>query len=375
MRVLHVHSGNLFGGIERILVAIASTGRSDASVDHSYALCFDGRLSRELTAIGARMHRLPEVRVSRPRTVVSARRALTNLLGSAGFDRVVFHGTWALAVWGPTVRRARVPIVFWVHDAVSGNHWTERLARRTTPDLIICNSHFTAGTLPALYPGAPATVLYAPVAMTTGPISADGRSRLRAEYETPPAATVIVQASRSEAWKGHEVLVDALSRLRDVEGWMWWLIGGAQRPPEAAFMAAVRDRADRAGIADRIRWLGERNDVPRVMGGADLYCQANIGPEPFGIAFIEALAAGLPVVSSRIGGVCEIIDDRCGVLVPPGEPDALADVLRSLLTDPRRRRAMAVAAPERARSLCDSGTQLAALHRLLVGMDRVEGVA
>ena len=61
-------------------------------------------------------------------------------------------------------------------------------------------------------------------------------------------------------------------------------------------------------------------DVPRLLAAADIHCQPNISPEPFGIAFIEALAAGLPVVTSAIGGAIEIVDDTCGRLVPASDP-------------------------------------------------------
>ena len=86
-----------------------------------------------------------------------------------------------------------------------------------------------------------------------------------------------------------------------------------------AYVDALVAAARRLGIDDRVRWLGERQDVRRLLGAADVHCQANVAPEPFGIAYVEALAAGLPVVASRAGGAMEIVDESCGVLVPAGD--------------------------------------------------------
>jgi glycosyltransferase involved in cell wall biosynthesis len=352
-------------------------------VEHEFAVCFQGKLARELTRVGARLHHLGPVRLTRPATVRSARAALAALLqprqatqstgpapatGSTGFDRIVCHAPWAQGILGGVARRAGVPLVFWAHDVMTGRHWTERLARRVPPDLVICNSHFTASTLGSLYPRVPAAVAYCPVEMRRSPVNVEERRLTRVSLNTPERAIAIILASRSERWKGHTVLLEALSYLRDVPNWVWWQVGGAQRPAEAAFLDSLRELANRFGIFDRVRWIGERDDVPRLLAAADLYCQPNLGPEPFGVAFVEALAAGLPVVTVGRGGVCEIVDDSCGVLVPPQDPRALAAELKQLIEDDGRRARLAAAAPARARRLCDPAIALRRLADLLSAM-------
>jgi glycosyltransferase involved in cell wall biosynthesis len=116
------------------------------------------------------------------------------------------------------------------------------------------------------------------------------------------------------------------------------------------------------GIAERVRFLGHRSDVPRVLKAADIYCQPNQRPEPFGIVFIEALAAGLPVVSVDFGGAREIVDQNCGALVPPGDPNALAATLRYLITDPRERTRLGSGGPARAFKLSDPANQMAKIE-------------
>lgn len=368
MRVLHVYSGNLYGGIEAILATIARAqpARSD-DVTHEFALCFEGRLSEELRAAPAPVHQLSPVRVSRPQTARAARQALARTLSANHFDRVICHAPWSMAIFGGVARKAGVPLVFWAHDAMTGKHWTERLARRIAPDLVIGNSEYTLGTLPMLYPGARAVVVYAPVELRAAP-AASARAEIRASLNTPGNAVVIVQASRAEPWKGHKLLVDALAAIRDVPNWIWWQIGGAQRPREVAFLSEVRQAAESRGIADRVRWLGQQHDVPRLFAASDLYCQANLNPEPFGVAFVEALGAGLPVLATDIGGPREIVDESCGLLVPP-EAQAFAWALRRLMSDGHARMRLAAAAPARARALCDPVRQLARLSSVLADMD------
>lgn len=365
MRVLHVYSGNLYGGIEAILVAFARAGRHRRDVGHEFALCFSGRLSEALREAGAPVHQLAEVRVSRPQTAAAARRALAALLARERFDRVICHAPWSQAIFGGVVRRAGIPLVFWAHDVMTGRHWTERLARRVVPDLVIGNSAFTLTTLGALYPGAPSSVVYAPVEIERA--RAAGRAAVRAALDTPESAVVIVQASRAESWKGHLLLVDALAELGHVPGWIWWQAGGAQRPAEAAFLEGVRQRAARRGIDGRVRWLGQRSDVARLLGAADLYCQANTSPEPFGVVFVEALAAGLPVVTTDMGGAKEIVDASCGMLVSPDAGEVAAALCR-LITDASERARLAESAPGRAAALSDPAQQFvrltAALERL-----------
>ncbi len=94
-------------------------------------------------------------------------------------------------------------------------------------------------------------------------------------------------------------------------------------------------------------------------------CQPNVRPEPFGVALVEGLAAGLPVVTARLGGAVEIVTEGCGRLVPPEDPGALASALDALTAGDGLRARLAAAAPARAREVADPDGQLRALHGAL----------
>ena len=101
------------------------------------------------------------------------------------------------------------------------------------------------------------------------------------------------------------------------------------------------------------------------MSAADLFCQANERPEPFGIVFGEALLAGLPVITAAMGGATEIVDETCAALYDPTDPDGLTTTLRTLLTNADLRARLAEAGPEHARSRVAPGTVLPILEQVL----------
>jgi len=371
MKILHVYSGNLYGGIETVLVTLARHRALSPELTPAFELCFDGRLRREHEAAAVEVHELPAPRASHPLLVRRARRALAEVLARDSFDGVICHAAWSQAFFGSVVRRAGVPLIFWAHDAVTGRHWTERLARRVVPDLAVCNSGYTAAALTSMYPGVPSVVIANPIDLDRTTLSIADRDGLRRTLDTTAASTVIIQTSRLEPWKGHGVLIDALAQLATRSDWTCWIAGGAQRPREVEYAASLCAQAARLGIGDRVRWLGERQDVRRLLAAADIHCQPNTGAEPFGIAFVEALAAGLPVVATRLGGALEIVDDRCGRLVPAGDASALAGALTQLIDDPPLRRCLADAARARARQVSDPGTQMRKLFDALAPVSAI----
>ncbi|HEX5272185.1 MAG TPA: glycosyltransferase family 4 protein [Gemmataceae bacterium] len=366
MRALHVYAGNLFGGVENLLLTLARQRALCPAMEPSFALCFEGRLSAGLRESGAAVHSPGPVRVSRPWTLWRARRRLRRLLGQERPDVVIHHGCWPHAVFAPVARSRSVPFVFWAHDLPTGRHWLERWARRTRPDLVLANSRATDAALVRLFDDLPRAVLYCPVPAVR-PDAGPNRARLRESLGTAPDSVVVLQASRLERWKGQALLLRALARLRHDPRWTCWLAGGPQRPAEAVYLAELRESAGDLGIAGRVRFLGERADVPGLLAAADIHCQPNTGPEPFGLAFVEALGAARPVVATALGGALEIIDDTCGLLV---SPDALplAEGLRRLIHDAGLRARLGSAGPARARALCDPARQIGRLYELLAGV-------
>jgi glycosyltransferase involved in cell wall biosynthesis len=105
--------------------------------------------------------------------------------------------------------------------------------------------------------------------------------------------------------------------------------------------------------------------VPALLNAADLYCQPNRVPEAFGLSLIEAMHAGLPVVTSAIGGACEIVDGSCGILTPPDDITALSNALSFLVCDERLRAKLGAHARLRPYEICEPTRQMRRIHQLL----------
>jgi glycosyltransferase involved in cell wall biosynthesis len=359
LRVLYVHSGNIFGGVETLMLTLVKHQSVCPEMEPVFALCFAGRFSEELAALGATVHQLGNVRTSKPLSVRRARRNLRDLLKHEGFDVVVVHSTWSQAIFGPVVHTFNLPLVFWLHDVNDGMPWLERWARWSRPPaVVVCNSQYTADRLPKIYPKIKTQLIYCPVAPPDKTYEKDELDQLRDELQTPRAAVVILQISRLEPHKGHLTHLEALARLRDLPGWVCWQVGSVQKPDERRYFEMIQDAAFRLGIDDRVRFLGWQPDIQKVIAAADVYCQPNLYPEPFGITFIEALYAGKPVVATALGGPKEIVDQSCGFLVPANDPTAVAGSLRLLLAEASLRERLGNQGPARARAICDVAIQM-----------------
>src|SRR5262249_30685297 len=151
----------------------------------------------------------------------------------------------------------------------------ERWARWCRPDAAIANSRFTAGSVRTLFPGLRAEVVYCPFRLNAVEPTPELRHAVRAELATPADARVVVQAGGRGGWKGHRLHLRGVARLGDVPGWVLWLAGGVQRPEEAGYLSELKQLAAELGIAERVRFLGHRRDVPRLLAAADVVCHPN----------------------------------------------------------------------------------------------------
>lgn len=361
MKLLHIVSGNLYGGVEALLVTLAKHRALEPAMQPSFALCFNGRLSEELEIAGATPLVLGSVRASRPWSIIRARRKLRALIGERRPDAAITHGVWTQAMFGSVLRETAVPSSLFLHDVARGRHWVERWASFSRPDAVIANSHFTAATAPLLYPRLEPGVYYCPVPART-PESGE-RERVRAELGIEPDRVLVLQASRMQAWKGQREHLLSLAKLKHLPQWISVQAGGPQRPTEEPYFDELKQLARELGIADRVKFLGQRSDVPRLLSGADIYFQPNAGAEPFGIAFIEAMLAGLPLVTFRLGGPAEFVTEEVGfAAVVQGE---LVTALASLIQSTDLRSKLGRNGQRRAHHLCDPSRQLPALAQLV----------
>lgn len=356
MKILHISGGKLFGGIETYLVTLARYKSVCPDMEPHFALCFPGRLRNELATFDVPIHDLSQIRLSRPWTVLRARWELKRLLKEQRIEAVITHGMWSHLIFAKICRAANVKLASISHDYLDQGSWINRWASKTKPNVLLANSGYTSTRASELF-GQPCEVLRYPVAPSTID-KHTARQEIRKELSTDPNMVVILQASRLEEWKGQHIHIEALGKLKDIPNWEAWFAGGPQKAGEVEYSNQLKARVASLGLEDRVKFLGQRSDVPRLMAGADIFCQPNAGPEPFGIVFIEALYAGLPVASSAFGGAKEIVTADCGLLSLPNDPESLSANLKSLITDQQKRQTMGEAGKKRAKELCDPHSQI-----------------
>ena len=161
------------------------------------------------------------------------------------------------------------------------------------------------------------------------------------EAERRPGPLRVVVVANLIPEKGVGVLLEAIARLREVE-WSLDVVGDG---PEHGPLEA---RARELGVADRVRFLGLRDDVPELLREADVAVHPARWQEALGNTVLEAMATGTPLVASRVGGIPELLADGSeGLLVPPGEPEPLAAALRRLAGDPPLRARLGASARAR----------------------------
>ena len=170
------------------------------------------------------------------------------------------------------------------------------------------------------------------------PNAVDTRAALEAAATAPPldpGAPSIILVGRLVPWKGQLIFLEALALARrEIPGLRGSLVGGADPSQESYVREIEREMAD-LGLSEAVTITGAVDDVLPRIAAADLLVHASTDPEPFGRVIIEAMAVGRPVIATAHGAPLEIVKDgENGILVPPGDPQALSAAILRLLGDP-----------------------------------------
>ncbi len=168
------------------------------------------------------------------------------------------------------------------------------------------------------------------------------RASVRCALGASASELVLLAAASLVPRKGLDVLIDALSMLRERGRTpVAWIAG------DGPVRAALEEQCRRASLDGRVVFLGARGDVPDLIAAADVFVHP-AHREGLGIAALEAMALARPVIASRVGGLAEsVIDGRTGILVPPGDARALAEALDRVLSDDDLRASLGAAGPAR----------------------------
>lgn len=344
LRVLWLTKGLGPGGAERLLVALARTiDRDRFAATAAYLLPEKNHLVGELGEAGVTALCLEG---SSEHDLRWARR-LRRLVVDRGIDVVHVHAPYPAAVARPLLHslgRRRPAIVYTEHNSWEGYGPATRWANALTyplDDARLAVSPAALASMPAPFRRRTEVLVHG-IDLAGVAAHRANRDRVRAELEIPDATVVVVTLANLRAHKDYPTLLGAARRTLDT-GAAIRVVAVGQGPLEAE----VRTLADRLGLGDAFQLLGYRSDALDVLAAGDIFTLSSRA-EGYPVALMEALALGLPVVATAVGGIPEAVRSGVeGLTVPAGRPDLLGEALATLAGDAERRATLGAAARER----------------------------
>jgi glycosyltransferase involved in cell wall biosynthesis len=336
MVVLQVLPSLVTGGVERGTVEIA---RAIAEAGGTALVASaGGRLAAAIEHGGGR-HLTAPLATKNPLTMLRNARWLASVIRAGGVE--IVHARSRAPAWSAwwAARRTGVHFVTTYHGAY-GEDWPFKRrynAVMAKGEIVIAASHYIADLVAARHGVDPARIRVIPRGVDPAQfdperIAPERLLRLAEAWNLPDGMAVVMLPGRLTSWKGQGVLLDALARLGRAD--VCAVLAGADQG-RSHYSAALQRQAERLGIADRLRFAGDCDDMPAALTLADVVVHASTEPEAFGRVVIEAQAMGRMVIASDLGAPRETVEHGAtGWRVPPGDPDALAGAITHALALP-----------------------------------------
>lgn len=366
-RVLYLLPAAERGGAEVVIESLL--GRLDRRrFEPLVVFLRPGPYAGRLAASGVRVITLTGHRAREPLKAAAAARALRRIVQNAHVDVIHANAGHLLVYAVAAAYRTRARVVWHVHDPLGNRTMHERvfrlLQRPLHPDLTVFANHAVATSYLRAYPGIRRHEIVLPGVDPARFASADP-ARARRALGLRDDAPLVVTIARLQAFKGHETLLEAApAMLAAHPGARLAVVGGTPFGRETGFADHLRRRAADLGVDNKVVFTGEIPDQLRddLLAAAWVYVHP-ARYEPFGIAVVEAMAAGVPVVAADADGPRRTVADA-GILVPAGDATALARAVVALLDDPERRAALGAAGRSRVATQLSLDRMAAALERI-----------
>jgi len=324
-RVLHAINGEHYAGAERVQDLLAA-GLSGCGFEVGFACLKPGLFPAQRQTRSAALHELP----MRGRFDLHAAWRMSRLVRSEGYQLIHAHTPRSLLIGSLAAKLARVPLVYHVHSPAACdtthhsrnlvNHWCERFSLRGVAAVIAVSQSLGRRMRWAGYHDRQIRVVPNGVPVPS----------LRRAPDPPLVGWTLGTVALFRPRKGLEVLLEALAILRRQQLAIRLLAVGPFETTE--YEREVRERIARLDLQEAVRWTGFTSDVATELARMDLLVLPSLFGEGLPMVLLEALAAGVPVVASRVEGVPDAIDDGVtGVLAQPGDSVDLARAISRVI--------------------------------------------
>jgi glycosyltransferase involved in cell wall biosynthesis len=328
-----------YGGAERLLVdMVAAVDRSRFDYEVAYVLRDEAALVPSVIGGGTRVHALDAAHNGDLRWMVALRRVLVE----GDYDVVHFHLPYAAALGQMVVaslpHSTRPGIVYTEHFLWHRTKFALRVLLRASMgggEQLVTVSQASQDALPAPLRNRARMVVHGVDLTSLDSLMARRahlRADVRAELGVADSELLFITVANLRPQKGYDVLLEAARSVADI-GLPVRIVAVGRGPLRTTLHARHAELA----LGDRFRFLGQRDDVLQLLAGADAFVLASLH-EGLPVALMEATSVGLPIVATSVGGVPQMLENEVdALLVPPGDPGALAGAITRLATDPELR--------------------------------------
>lgn len=351
MKILFLDQSGKPGGAELCLIDIAKPYRDQSLV----GLFANGAFKQLLEAqqIPVQVFATDAIQVRKESSLIQGLSSVSSLFPliirvvkkAREYDLIYANTQKALVVGAIASFLSRRPLVYHLHDILTLDHFSKtNLTIAVTlvnaqASLVIANSK--ASKIAFVEAGGRAEiteVVYNGFDPDLYQIAQSSYHQVKQELGLEKKF-VVGHFSRLSPWKGQHILLEALVHCpEDVTA----LFVGDALFGEQDYVELLHKKVAELGLLERVKFLGFRSDIVPLMNACDLVAHTSIAPEPFGRVIVEAMLCGRPVVAAEAGGAIELIEPEVtGFLVPPGDPNKLAEVIINCRNQPEKTNAIA----------------------------------
>lgn len=343
MRIAQVIDSMGLGGAQKLLVTFAETINPQevelTIVELNDTGDIHAPFNEQLRQMGVRVVQFPARGILNPLRMGR----LWQFFRRERFDVIHTHLTYANFLGVVIGRLAGIPAVSSLHNVQRHAHFfvrdnLEDFALRHVAQRVIAIGHIVAEVNQPLYPTVPLDIIPNAVSPVP-PLTAEERHAKRLELGDGDATRPLLLAvGRLTPQKSYPDMIEAMRLVHQQHPEAYLLIAGGGKQEDN-----MAEQITAAGLTNVVKMLGRRGDVPALMVASDIFVSSSLW-EGLPISLLEAMSARLPVVSTAVGDVPQVVIENTGLMTPAGDTAALAQALLRLLDNPTERHAMGQAA-------------------------------